>query len=149
MIKNVDLYDYVVKHGDFRELLILLGRFYADRIASKVLPISIPEWKDSSSLKDVYIKEIKYFMYGGTGTDAADNFEDWFYDICRSYDAEYRYESFHDMCYKLSVGDFVEEYDELVDEKVRNSSIDPNHDLEEERKRCLMQMVKNNRSLLD
>jgi hypothetical protein len=53
------------------------------------------------------------------------------------------------MCYNLSVGDFVEEYDELVDEKVRNLSIDPNHDLEEERKRCLMQMVKNNRSLLD
>lgn len=153
MIKNVDLYDYVVAHGDFRELLILLGRFYADRIESKVLPTSIPKWKDSLSLERVYKSEIVCFIDFGTGTDAANNLEDWLYDICRSYgskgDAEFRYKSFHEICYKLSVGEFVETYAELVDKKVRKLANRRNVDLDGERKKCLMQMVVNDPCLLD
>ena len=107
---NSEIFDYVVKNGSYNELLTFLGRLHADRVQSQVLAGSNPDdWKVGKSRPDVYQREIYTFHDCEIGDAAAQDFEGWYWGICRRYggpdDGKRRYEELLSMGYHLSVGE--------------------------------------------
>lgn len=106
---NTELFDYVVKNGSYDELLTFLGRLHADRVESQVLVGSNPgKWKEGKSRPDVYRREIHTFPVCAIDNEAASDFEEWYWDICRTYgepdSGVRRYEDLLRFGYYLSVG---------------------------------------------
>lgn len=104
-----EIFDYVVKNGSYNELLTFLGRLHADRVQSQVhVSFHLSDWKVGESLPDVYECEIQTFDDYAIDNEAASDFEDWYWDICRTYgepdSGESRYEGLLSIGYYLSVG---------------------------------------------
>ena len=115
-----EIFDYVVKNGSYDELLTFLGRLHADRVQSQVLAGSNrQDWKEGKSRPDVYRREIHNFPVCEIDTEAALDFDDWYWDICRTYGGPdsgvRRYEELLRFGYYLSVGEARRMLDEAVE----------------------------------
>ena len=109
IFNNTELFDYVVKNGSYNELLTFLGRLHADRVQSQVLAGYNPgDWKEGKSRPDVYRREIQDFHLYAIDVAAAQDFQGWYWGICRTYgepdSGVTRYEELLRMGYSLSVG---------------------------------------------
>lgn len=109
IFNNTELFDYVVNNGSYDELLTFLGRLHADRVQSQVLVGYHPgEWKEGKSRLDVYQRGIQNFHDCEIDNEAASDFNDWYWDICRTYgepdSGVSRYDGLLSIGYYLSVG---------------------------------------------